>query len=94
MNTDRKLWLDEYAVSCRVFKGRWSIRHCVRMYNDIKDLKIHMSSRSRGKVTRHESDYNPCRKCKILANYLKNQCDEMGQCPPPGETAYRGLWAM
>jgi len=70
MASDQKLWLDEYAVTCRVFKGRWSIRHCLRMYNDIKDLKIHMSSRARGKVTRYESCYNPCERCKVLNRYI------------------------
>jgi hypothetical protein len=70
MKTDNKGWLDEYAVTCRVFKGRWSIRHCLRMYNDIKDLKIHMSSRANGRVTRHESQYNPCERCKILTQYI------------------------
>src|SRR5208283_153293 len=70
MASDEKLWLDEYAVTCRVFKGRWSIRHCLRMYNDIKDLKIHMSSRARGKVTRYESCYNPCERCKVLNRYI------------------------
>jgi hypothetical protein len=68
----RKLWLDDHAVSCRVFKGRWSIRHCLRMYNDIKDLKIHMSSRAHGHVTRHESAYNPCQRCKTLAKYMES----------------------
>ena len=70
MASDQKLWLDEYAVTCRVFKGRWSIRHCLRMYNDIKDLKIHMSSRAQGKVTRYESCYNPCERCKVLNRYI------------------------
>jgi hypothetical protein len=73
MKTDQKGWLEEHAVSCRVFKGRWSIRHCLRMYNDIKDLRIHMSSRVRGKVTRYESAYNPCERCKILTKYIDSQ---------------------
>ena len=72
MAADQKLWLDEYAVTCRVFKGRWSIRHCLRMYNDIKDLKIHMSSRAQGKVTRYESCYNPCERCKVLNRYISS----------------------
>lgn len=70
MKTDQKGWLEEHAVTCRVFKGRWSIRHCLRMFNDIKDLKIHMSSRVRGKVTRYESTYNPCERCKVLTKYM------------------------
>jgi hypothetical protein len=72
MKADQKRWLDQYAVTCRVFKGRWSIRHCLRMYNDIKDLKIHMSSRIKGRVTRHESAYNPCERCKVLTSYMDN----------------------
>ncbi|HTY24616.1 MAG TPA: hypothetical protein VMC85_15895 [Desulfomonilaceae bacterium] len=72
MATEQKLWLDEYAVTCRVFKGRWNIRHCLRMYNDIKDLKIQMSSRAHGKVTRHESCYNPCERCKVLHHYISS----------------------
>lgn len=73
MVKDRKVWLDEFAVTCRVFKGRWSIRHCYRMYQDIKDLKIHVASRAKGKVTRYESTYNPCEHCKVLATYLKDE---------------------
>jgi hypothetical protein len=80
MKSEQKVWLDEFAVNCRVFKGRWSIRHCVRMFNDIKDLKIHMSSRSKGKVTRHESTYNPCERCKILSNYVNNASENEGLC--------------
>ena len=82
MPSDQKLWLDEYAVTCRVFKGRWSIRHCLRVSNGMKDLKIHMSTRARGKVTRHESCYNPCQRCKVLTRYIaslptdENQYDE------------------
>ncbi len=81
MKADQKTWLDEYAVTCRVFKGRWSIRHCVKMYNDIKDLKIHMSSRSRGKVARHESRYNPCERCRVLSSYRDNQNADQPSCP-------------
>ena len=80
MSTDKKAWLDRNAVTCRVFKGRWSIRHCFKMYNDIKDLKIQMSTRGGGIVKRHESAYNPCERCKILAEYKNNMeeqhCDE------------------
>lgn len=72
MKTDQKVWLDEYAVTCRVFKGRWSVRHCLRMYNDIRDLKIHMSSRSKGRVIRHHSAYNPCERCKVLTRYIES----------------------
>jgi hypothetical protein len=39
------------------------------MYNDIKDLKIRMSTRGGGKIRRHESAYNPCERCKVLINY-------------------------
>jgi hypothetical protein len=90
MTSDKKVWLDEYAVNCRVFKGRWSIRHCVRMYNDIKDLKIQMSSRAKGKVTRHESTYNPCERCKILSNYV-NSLGETEKCPKENEVPL-GKW--
>ncbi|MDQ7781485.1 MAG: hypothetical protein RDU20_01305 [Desulfomonilaceae bacterium] len=75
MKTDRKAWLDTNAVTCRVFKGRWSIRHCFRMYNDIKDLKIQMSTRGGGKVYRHESAYNPCEHCRILTHYMETAPD-------------------
>jgi len=94
MKADQKLWLDEYAVTCRVFKGRWSIRHCLRMYNDISDLKIHMSTRANGRVTRHESSYNPCRKCKVLANYLKPQSEDEKRCNGTGDPFCRPAWAM
>jgi hypothetical protein len=80
MKTDQRTWLDEYAVTCRVFKGRWSIRHCLRMYHHIQDLKIQMSSRTGGKVTRYESAYNPCKSCKVLANYLDGQCSALQRC--------------
>jgi hypothetical protein len=72
MSADKKAWLERNAVTCRVFKGRWSIRHCFRMYNDIKDLKIQMSTRGGGKVRRHESAYNPCERCKVLLEYRSN----------------------
>lgn len=93
MKVDKKLWLDRHAVSCRVFKGRWSIRHCLKMYNDIKDLKIHMSSRGHGKVTRHESSYNPCEHCKILTGYVESitageaSCGEGAGGPCKGSSA-------
>lgn len=91
METDNKLWLDGNAVTCRVFKGRWSIRHCLRMYNEMKDLKIHMSSRANGRVTRHESSYNPCERCKILSNYinsLPNEHEQFGN-----DEQYNQVWA-
>jgi hypothetical protein len=94
--SNRKVWLDEYAVSCRVFKGRWSIRHCLRMYNDIKDLKIHMSSRSHGTVTRHESAYNPCQRCKTLAKYMESLPKDEGQYEAEtkfvGDETFREAW--
>ena len=94
MKMDQQGWLDEYAVTCRVFKGRWSIRHCLRMYNDIKDLKIRMSSRAQGRVTRHESAYNPCRRCKVLADYLKTRHAEEQQYHRGSETGCNEVWAM
>ncbi|MBM4328070.1 MAG: hypothetical protein FJ118_13020 [Deltaproteobacteria bacterium] len=95
MEADRAVWLDEFAVSCRVFKGRWSIRHCLRMYNDIKDLKIRMASRVHGKVTRYESAYNPCEKCKILAAHLKaQQANERLYKDDSEETPFDHAWAV
>jgi hypothetical protein len=92
MKTDEKSWLKEYAVTCRVFKGKWSIRHCLRMYNDIKDLKIQMSSRSKGKVTRHESAYNPCERCKILTNYITMLHEQENHYTNTNESTYE-VWA-
>jgi hypothetical protein len=94
MKADQKLWLDEYAVNCRVFKGRWSIRHCLRMYNDISDLKIQMSTRAHGRVTRHESAYNPCKKCRVLANYLKSRIDEEKRSDNASDPLCSPAWAM
>jgi hypothetical protein len=71
MNNEQQVWLDQYAVRCKVFKGRWSIRHCLKMYNDIKDLRIQMSSRASGQVNRYESSYNPCERCSVLARYFE-----------------------
>lgn len=71
MNSIRLSWLDENAVTCRVFKGRWNIRHCLRMYFEISDLKIEMATRGGGKVTKYRSSYNPCRRCKVLAGRLR-----------------------
>lgn len=86
MKSDQKGWLQEHAVTCRVFKGKWGIRHCVKMYNDIRDLKIHMSSRVKGKVTRYESAYNPCERCKVLTRYLESlPPDADGQSPAAEE---------
>lgn len=84
MDNDQKLWLEQNAVTCRVFKGRWSIRHCLRMYNDIKDLKIEMSSRARGKVVRHESAYNPCEHCRVLTRFMNG--------PPGLEQPCNEIW--
>jgi|GEM_PF-782384 len=92
MNTDQQLWLEEYAVTCRVFKGRWSIRHCVRMYHDMQDLKIQMSTRARGKVTRHQSDYNPCRHCKVLAKYIKSHENPAECYTPAADQTYSDAW--
>lgn len=93
MKIDQQGWLDEHAVTCRVFKGRWSIRHCFRMYSDIDDLKIRMSSRAKGRVTRHESTYNPCKRCKILADYLKNRHEEELHYKASNEAERNELWA-
>lgn len=93
MKTDQKRWLDEYAVTCRVFKGRWNIRHCLRMYNEIGELKIQMSTRANGKVTRHQSAYNPCKRCKVLVNYLKSHSDEGQMYDRTSDTAYSEVWA-
>lgn len=94
MKTDRKLWLDEYAVTCRVFKGRWSIRHCIRMYNDISDLKVKMSSRASGKFRRYESAYNPCKRCKVMENYLKRQHDSRHHFRGPRDRSCNEVWAV
>ena len=63
------------------------------MYNDIDDLKIRMSSRAKGRVTRHESTYNPCKRCKILADYLKNRHEEEQHYNPSNEAERNELWA-
>lgn len=72
MKREKDNWLDEYAVTCRVFKGRWSIRHCLRIYSEIRDLKIEMATRGRGGIRRYESCYNPCERCSALVNKLKD----------------------
>jgi hypothetical protein len=88
MGQEQRSWLDSNAVTCRVFKGKWSIRHCVRMYNDIKDLKIHMSSRARGRVTRHESAYNPCERCKVLTTYIDSLGEEEQRCAGCNQSSF------
>jgi hypothetical protein len=75
MENAENTWLDEYAVTCGVFRGRWSIRHCLRMYTHMKELRIQASSRAGGRVVRHESRYNPCAHCAKLTRYL----DEAGE---------------
>lgn len=89
MIADNNDWLDRNAVTCRVFKGRWSIRHCFRMYNDIKDLKIQMSTRGGGKVRRHESAYNPCERCSVLIRYraILEEAQNKGREVPYKEVA-------
>lgn len=94
MKTEQKRWLDEYAVTCRAFKGRWNIRHCLRMYNEIDDLKIQMSTRANGKVTRHQSTYNPCKRCKVLVNYLKSRSDDRQTYDHTRDTTYSEVWAV
>lgn len=71
MKMERDDWLDKHAVFCRVFKGRWSLRHCLKMYMEIKDLKIEMAIRARTGVKRLQSTYNPCENCVTLAKALK-----------------------
>ena len=80
MESDQDLWLDHHAVTCRVFRGRWSIRHCMRIYSDIKDLKINMSSRSSGKVMHYQSAYNPCEHCENLEYYMQISPDATMEC--------------
>ncbi len=95
MKTEQKAWLDENAVFCRVFRGRWSVRHCLRMYHDIKDLKIHMSSRGNGKVTKYESTYNPCEHCRVLAEYVREQAQEAPVMPQNYQDSVPNeMWAV
>ena len=94
MIVDRDSWLDEYAVTCRVFKGRWSIRHCVRMYFNIRDLKIRMSSRFKGKVARYESSYNPCENCEVIIRYLESQREDPNLYDPAANSHQNEMWAM
>ncbi len=70
MQDSGKRWLDEYGVTCNVFRGRWSVRHCVRIYNNIRALRFSMSSRNGGKVARHQSAYNPCEKCSVMLKHI------------------------
>ncbi len=94
MKSEQKLWLEAYAVTCRVFKGRWSVRHCLRMYNDMRDLKIRMASRAHGKITRHESAYNPCERCKVLEAYMKSCHADSGIYENRDEAAFNQVWAV
>jgi hypothetical protein len=94
MRGERSSWLNEYSVTCRVFKGRWSIRHCLKMYNDINDLKIRMSSRAKGKVTRHESMYNPCETCKVLTRHMNTCCPDSEACNGSSEKCCTEAWAV
>jgi len=88
MKADQAKWLERNAVTCRVFKGRWSVRHCVRMYNDIKDLKIQMSSRGGGQVTRYQSAYNPCERCRVLSQYFSSIAEDEKDFEGRSEVAY------
>jgi len=71
MEREKDNWLEKYAVTCRVFKGRWSIRHCLKIYSEIKDLKIEIATRSRGGVQKYQSTYNPCEHCRVLVRTLR-----------------------
>jgi len=64
------------------------------MYNDIKDLKIQMSSRAKGKVTRYQSAYNPCERCKVLTRYISSLNEEEERYAKAGETSYSEAWAL
>jgi hypothetical protein len=89
MKADQKVWLETNSVTCRVFKGRWSIRHCLKMYHDMRDLKIQMSTRGKGKVTRFESSYNPCEHCGILTRYVDSlAADRQSECGCTPEACY------
>ena len=94
MMSDQKVWLDEYAVTCRVFKGRWSIRHCLRLYSEMSDLKIRMATRANGKITRHESAYNPCERCKVLGAYLEKVAAENPTYDSTEDASYNQIWAV
>jgi hypothetical protein len=94
MTQENKNWLDEYAVTCRAFKGRWNIRHCLRIYGEIRDLKIRMASRSRGKVTRYESSYNPCEHCPTLAAYFREQGEMQPEYDQATDQSYGEAWAV
>lgn len=93
MESAEKTWLDEYAVTCGVFRGRWSIRHCLRMYNDMNELKIHISSRAGGRVTRHHSGYNPCRHCPVLTRFLEHETGDLVGHETRGEFIREGVCA-
>lgn len=79
MTNSQQLWLEKNAVTCRIFRGRWSLRHCLRIYGDIKDLKIRMATRANGRVVHHQSCYNPCEHCTHLKTYLENCPDAAGE---------------
>jgi len=69
METNLQQWLETNAVTCSVFRGRWSVKHCLRIYGDIRDLKIRMAKRANGRVTHYQSSYNPCEHCQNLKRY-------------------------
>jgi|GEM_PF-1997060 hypothetical protein len=75
MDTNQEQWLEKNAVTCSVFRGRWSVKHCLRIYGDIKDLRIRMATRAHGRVIHYQSSYNPCEHCQNLIRYLE-QCPE------------------
>ncbi|MGC8603844.1 MAG: hypothetical protein ACP5VS_09170 [Desulfomonilaceae bacterium] len=94
MKIDKDDWLDQYAVTCRVFKGRWSIRHCLRIYSEIRELKIEMATRGRGGVQRYESSYNPCEHCSVLAKTLRAiQAERSAQADAIAESIDLESWA-
>ena len=94
MKAERTTWLDDHAVTCRVFKGKWNIRHCLRMRDEMGDLKIRMATRANGAITRHESAYNPCDHCKVLANHLKSIAAESPRYDKSDDTSYNQVWAV
>ncbi len=94
MKLERDDWLDKHAVFCRVFKGRWSVRHCLKIYAEIKDLKIEMAIRAGGGVKRLQSTYNPCENCIALAKALKEiQANSNGGLGVIDEPQQEEKWA-
>jgi len=89
MTSDRRLWLEKNAVTCRIFRGKWSVRHCLRIYGDIKDLRIRMATRAKGRVIHHQSCYNPCEHCTILRSYLENCPEAAGVMSQNNRQYYR-----